>query len=106
LGKFGKSNWQSYFELLRLPLSLDVLKHSNLIGKLKQFLPNGVSPKNDIFLSTFLIRLLPFMREAVGAGDHTTAAAMVRAADALCEARVSSDPAVATATASHSRIPH
>jgi hypothetical protein len=77
LGKFGKSNWQSYFDLLRLPLSLDGLRHSILIGKLKQLLLNGVSPNNDIFLSTFLIRLLPSMREAIGAGDHKTAAAMV-----------------------------
>jgi hypothetical protein len=104
--KFGKSNWQSYFYLLRLPLSLDGLKHGILIGQLKQLLPNGVSPKNNIFLSMFLIRLLPSMREAVGAGDQKTAAAMVRAVDALWDAFVASDPAVATATASHSRSPH
>jgi hypothetical protein len=34
----------------------------------------------------FLIRLPPSMQEAVGAGTHKTAAAMVRAADALWDA--------------------
>jgi hypothetical protein len=58
LGQFGKSKWQSYFELLRLPLNMDGLKPSILMGKLKQFLPHGVSPDNDLFLAMFLIRLL------------------------------------------------
>jgi hypothetical protein len=35
----------------------------------------------------FLIRLPPSMRETVGAGAHKTAAAMVKAADALWDAR-------------------
>jgi hypothetical protein len=26
LGQFGKSKWQSYFELLRLPLGMDGIK--------------------------------------------------------------------------------
>jgi hypothetical protein len=59
------------------------LKPSILMGKLKQSLPNGVSPDNDLFLAMFLIRLPPSMREAVSSGNHKTAAAMVRAADAL-----------------------
>jgi hypothetical protein len=57
LGQFGKSKWQSYFELLRLPMEMQGLKPSVLMGKLKQHLPPGVSPDNDLFLSMFLIRL-------------------------------------------------
>ncbi len=87
LGRFGKSKWQSYFELLRLPIEMQGLKPSVLMGKLKQNLPPGASPDNDLFLAMFLIRLPASMRETVGAGDHKTAAAMVKAADALWDAR-------------------
>jgi hypothetical protein len=74
LRQFGKSKWQSYFELLRLPMNMQGLKPSILMGKLKQHLPPGVSPDTDLFLAMFLIRLPPLMREAVGAGNHKTAA--------------------------------
>jgi hypothetical protein len=74
LGQFGKSKWQSYFELLRLPMDMQDLKHSILMGKLKQNLPPGVSPDTDLFIAMFLNRLPPSMREAVGAGNHKTAA--------------------------------
>ncbi len=87
LGQFGKSKWQSYFELLWLPMDMQGLKPSILMGKLKQHLPPGVSPDTDLFLlAMFLIRLPPSMREAVGAGNHKTAADTVRAADALWDA--------------------
>jgi hypothetical protein len=43
LGQFGKSKWQSYFKLLRLPMEMKALKPSVLMGKLKQHLPPGVS---------------------------------------------------------------
>jgi hypothetical protein len=56
LGQFGKSKWQSYYELLRLHMEMQGLKPSVLMGKLKQHLPPGVSPDNDLFLSMFLIR--------------------------------------------------
>jgi hypothetical protein len=79
LGQFGKSKWQSYFELLWLPMDMQGLKPSILMGKLKQHLPPGVSPDTDLFLAMFLIRLPPSMREAVGAGHHKTAADTVRA---------------------------
>jgi hypothetical protein len=105
LGQFGKSKWQSYFELLRLPVEMHGLKPSVLMGKLKQHLPPGVSPDNDLFLAMFLIRLPPFMREAVGAGSHGTAAAMVKAADALWDARGGHDPTVAAASTQRSRSP-
>ncbi len=75
LRQFGESKWQSYFELLRLPMEMQDLKPSVLMGKLKQ--------DNDFFLAMFLVRLPPSKREMVGAGNHMTAAAMVKAADAL-----------------------
>ncbi len=78
------------------------LKPSVLMGKLKH-LPPGVSPDNDLFLSMFLIHLSPSMREAVGAGTHTTAAAMVKAADALWDAQGSHNPTVAAASTQQSR---
>jgi hypothetical protein len=41
LGQFGKSKWQSYFELLRLPMEMQGLKPSVLMGKLKKTSPSG-----------------------------------------------------------------
>jgi hypothetical protein len=70
LEQFGKSKWQSYVELLRLPVEMQGFKPSVLMGKLKQHLPVGVSNDNDLFLSIFLIRLPPSIREMVGAGTH------------------------------------
>jgi hypothetical protein len=105
LGQFGNSKWQSYFELLRLPMEMQGLQRSILMGKLKQHLPPGVSPYNDLFLSKFLIRLLPSMRETVGAGAYGTAAAVVKAADALWDARGGHGPTVAAALTQQSRSP-
>jgi hypothetical protein len=93
LGQFGKSKWQTYFELLRLPVEMQSLKLSVLMGKLKQHLPPGIYPDTDLFLAMFLIRLPPSMREAVGAGNHKTAVAVVKAADALWVTRGSYDTA-------------
>jgi hypothetical protein len=101
----GKSKWQSYFELLRLPMEMQGLKPSVLMGKLKQHLPPGVSPDNDLFLAMFLIRLPPLMRETVGTGAVKTAAAMVKAADALWDARGSHDPMVAAALTQRAEVP-
>ncbi len=53
----------------------------------------------------FLIRLTASMRETVGAGDHRTAAAMVKAEDALWDARGGHDPTVAAASTQRSRSP-
>jgi hypothetical protein len=77
LGQFKKSKWQSYFELLRLPMEMQGLKPGVLMGKLKQHLRPGVSPDHDLFLAMFLVRLPPSMHETVGAGNHTSAAAIV-----------------------------
>jgi hypothetical protein len=98
LGQFGKSKWQSYFELLRLPMEMQGLKPSVLMGKLKQHLPPGTSLDNDLFFAIFLICLPPSMRETVGAGDHKTAAAMVKAADAIWDTHGGHDPMVAAAS--------
>jgi hypothetical protein len=86
-------------------MEMQGLKPSVLMGKLKQHLPPGVSPDNDLFLAMFLIRLPPSMREAVGAGSHGTAALMVKAADALWDARGGHDTAVAAASTQRSRSP-
>jgi hypothetical protein len=99
LQQFGKGKWQSYFELLRLPMEMQGLKPSVLMGKLKQHLPPGVSPDNDLFLAMFLIRLPPSMREIVGAGTHGTAA------DALWDAQGGHDATVAAASTQRSRSP-
>jgi hypothetical protein len=53
----------------------------------------------------FLVRLPPSMHETVGAGYHMTAAAMVKAVDALWDARGGHDPTVAAATTQRSRSP-
>jgi hypothetical protein len=98
LRQFGKSKWQSYFELLRIPMEMQGLKPSVLMGKLKQHLPPGVSLNNELFLAMFLVCLPPSMRETVGAGNHTTAAAMVKAVDAPWDAQGGHDPTVAAAT--------
>jgi hypothetical protein len=81
LGQFGKSKWQSYFELLRLAMEMQGLKPSILMGKHKQHFPRSISPDNNLVLSMFLIRLPPSMWEAIGARNQKTAMAMVRAAD-------------------------
>jgi hypothetical protein len=59
----------------------------------------------DLFLAMFLVRLPPSMRETVGAGNHTTAAAMVKAADALWDARGGNNPTVMPAMTQRSRSP-
>jgi hypothetical protein len=61
LGQFGKSKWQSYFELLRLPMEMQGLKPSVLMGKLKQNLPPGALPSNSekTFLIIFTMLLTP-----------------------------------------------
>jgi hypothetical protein len=83
-------------------MEMQGLKPSVLMGKLKEYLPPGVSPDNDLFLAMFLIRLPPSMRETVEAGAHGTAAAMVRAADALWDSRGGHDPTVAAASTQRS----
>jgi hypothetical protein len=86
-------------------MEMQGLKPSVLMGKLKQNLPPEASPDNDLFLAMFLIRLPASMRETVGAGDHRTAAAMVKAADDLWDARGGHDSTVAAASTQRSRSP-
>ncbi len=103
--QFEKSKCQSYFDLLHLPMEMQGLKPSALMGKLKQHLPPGVSLDMDLFLAMFLRRLPPSMREVVGARNHKTAAAVVKAADALWDARGGHNPTVAAATTQRSQSP-
>ncbi len=84
---------------------MDSMMPRILKGKLKQLLSHGISPDNDLFLSMFLIKLLPSMRKTVGAGNHKLAAAMVKAVDTFWEARGGNDSTVAAAKAWHDRIP-
>ncbi len=86
LGQFGKSKWQSYFDLLHLPMKTQGFKPGALMEKLNKHLLPGVSLDTDLFLAMFLICLPHSMREAVGAGNHKTATAVVKAADALWDA--------------------
>jgi hypothetical protein len=88
-----------------LPMEMQGLKPSVLMGKLKQHLTPGVSPDNDLFLAMFLIHLPPSMREAVGAGTHKTAASIAKAADAQWDARGSPDPTAAATSTQRSRSP-
>ncbi len=53
-------------------MEMQGLKPSVLMGKLKQHLPLGVSPDNDLFLAMFFICLRPSMRETVGACSNVT----------------------------------
>jgi hypothetical protein len=59
LGQFCKNKWQSYFALLHLLSGMDDLKPSILMGKLKQLLPHGVSPDNDLFCLCFSLDYRP-----------------------------------------------
>jgi hypothetical protein len=86
-------------------MEMQGLKASVLMGELKQPLPPGVSPDNDLFLLMFLTCLPPSMRKTVGAGAHKIAAAMVKAANALWDARGSHDPTVTAASTQRSRSP-
>ncbi len=86
-------------------MEMQGLKPSVLMGKLKQHLPPGVSPDNDLFLAMLLICFPPSMRETEGAGAHGMAAAMVKAADALWDARADHDPTVAAAWTQRRRSP-
>jgi hypothetical protein len=64
-------------------MEMQGLKPSVLLGS-----SNNISLQEYHLTMTFffLIHLLPSMRETVGAGGHRTAAAMVKAADALWDA--------------------
>jgi hypothetical protein len=86
-------------------MEIQYLKPSVLMGKLKQYLPPGVSPDNNLYLAMFLIRLPPSMRETIGVDTHKTVAAMVKAVDALWDARGSYDPTVTAASTQRSRSP-
>ncbi len=79
-------------------MEMQSLKLSILMEKLKQHLPTEVSPDTELFLTMFLICLLPTLRETVCAGIHETATAIVKATDALWDVRGGHDPTVAAVT--------
>ena len=46
ISQFGKSKWISYFELLRLPATVEDIRHSAVYSKLKSLLPFGADQNN------------------------------------------------------------
>jgi hypothetical protein len=97
-GQFRKSKWQSCFKLLHLPMEMQGLKPSVLIGKLKQHFPPPVFLQTTIFSFPCSCSPAASMHETVGAGNQMTATAMVKASDALWDAQGGHDPMVAAAT--------
>jgi hypothetical protein len=73
-------------------------------GILKQLLPYKISPDNDLFLSMFLIRLLPSMREAVGTSNHNQPG-LWRKPGHIVHACSSKNLTVAATSAWHGRSP-
>ena len=63
--QFGKSKWLSYFELLRLPSTVEDIRLSLVYGKLRSLLPYGADCNNKMFMAMFLLRLPPSVREQV-----------------------------------------
>ncbi len=53
LGQFGKSKWQSYFELLHLPMEMQGLKPSVLMGKVKQNLSRSITRQRSFSCNVF-----------------------------------------------------
>jgi hypothetical protein len=83
LGQFGKSKWQSHFELLQLPMEMQGLQAQRPHGEAQAASSAQYQPRQRSFSHDVLIQLTPSMREVVGAGNHRTALAMVRATDTL-----------------------
>jgi hypothetical protein len=105
LASLGRANGSPISNYFATPWKCRAPNQVFSMGKLKQHLPPGVSPDNRLFLAMFLICLPHSMQEAVGAGTHMSAAAMVKAADALWDARGGHDPTVAAASTQRSNSP-
>ena len=73
---FGRNKWHSYFQLLSLPIAVENVRPLQVLGQLKSLMPFGASDNNEIFMAMFLMRLPESTREAVGAANHATVAAM------------------------------
>jgi len=97
VSQFGRSKWAANFELLRLPCTVEDIKPTEVLAKLKRHLPSGADCKINMFLAMFLLRLPPSIPEQVGSAGHTTIMAMVRLADRVWSFRGSPDPVVAAA---------
>jgi hypothetical protein len=105
LGQCGKSKWQPYLELLPTPHGDAGPQVQRPHGETQTASSSQCQPRQDLFLAMFLIRLPPSMQEVVGTGNHKTGVAMVRAANALWDARGGHGPMVMAATTQHSRSP-
>jgi len=83
--KFGKTRWQRAFALLDHP-DLGDRRPSTMMAEMLALLPAGARP-DILFLSMFLRRLPPSMREHLAANDEDTAEEMAGLADKLWDAR-------------------
>ena len=83
--KYGKTRWQRAFALLDHP-DLGDRRPSTLMAEMLALLPGGARP-DILFLSMFLRRLPPSMREHLAASDVETAEEMADLADKLWDAR-------------------
>jgi hypothetical protein len=88
VSQFGRNKWAAYFDLLRLPCTVEDTKPSLMYARLKSLLPTGADSNNEIFMAMFLLRLPPSTREQVGATNHATVTAMVKHADRVWSFRV------------------
>jgi len=73
---FGRNKWNSYFQLLSLPIAVENVRPFTVLSQLKSLLPFGASDNSEMFMAMFLMRLPESTREAVGAAGHVTVAAM------------------------------
>ena len=88
-----------------MPIAVESIKPTALLGKLKSYLPHGASGDNELFMAMFLMRLPPSTREAVGTANHATVGAMCAHAESIYNFRGGYEPTVAAAAAQRSRSP-
>jgi hypothetical protein len=73
---FGRNKWNSYFQLLSLPIAVENVKPFTVLSQLKSLLPFGADVNSEMFMAMFLMRLPESTREAVGSAGHVTVNAM------------------------------
>jgi len=73
---FGRNKWNSYFQLLSLPIAVENVRPFTVLRQLKSLLPFGASDNSEMFMAMFLMRLPESTREAVGSAGHVTVNAM------------------------------
>jgi hypothetical protein len=102
---YGRNKWFSYFELLSMPIAVEGIRPTALLGKLKSYLPHGADDSNELFMAMFLMRLPPSTREAVGTAGNATVGAMCTHAESIYNFRGGYEAMVAAAAAQRSRSP-